>query len=383
MQAVGQLRLSRTAGVLTGAGTDVASTATGTTLEAAYIRFAGFTFGAARDNFANMPSVMYMAAGHWASFANGAQQIAYTFTAGGGLSATVAIQQYRDTAAGAFAVGTQNSVWDPVTGKFVDGLPGNLFGSGPGVIAYRYNAAPQFNARVDWQQGWGSIGLAGAVARPTFNNITDTYDKDETVWAIGGTLTFQLPMLARGSRIDFVAAYADGMTEYTTNWNSFKSSDASRNVNGYVLLPTSVVLTPTGTETVKSWSVGALFQHFWTPQWRSAFAASYGQIQGTTSSKSCLWNGSSCFGDANVSYLAAQLAWLPTRDFEIGVELAYARVSQDVRGYVGGIAPGSTNAGPTFPASVTTQTAPAYAATQVRSQTDDNWTGRLRVERNF
>ena len=37
-------------GVLTGAGTDVASTATGTTLETAYIRFAGFTFGAARDS---------------------------------------------------------------------------------------------------------------------------------------------------------------------------------------------------------------------------------------------------------------------------------------------------------------------------------------------
>ena len=39
-------------------------------------------------------------------------------------------------------------------------------------------------------------------------------------------------------------------------------------------------------------------------------------------------------------YYAAQLAWLPTRDFEIGVELAYARVSQDVRGYTGGFSAG-------------------------------------------
>ena len=90
-----------------------------------------------------------------------------------------------------------------------------------------------------------------------------------------------------------------------------------------------------------------------------------------TSSKACLWNGTSCFGDASVSYFAAQLAWLPTRDFEIGVELAYARVSQDVRGYVGNF----SDAG--------TVTDPIYATTGVRNRSDDNWTGRLRVERNF
>ncbi|MBX9758823.1 MAG: autotransporter outer membrane beta-barrel domain-containing protein, partial [Beijerinckiaceae bacterium] len=144
-----------------------------------------------------------------------------------------------------------------------------------------------------------------------------------------------------------------------------------RNVNGFVLQPTSVVLTPTGAETVKSWSVGALFQHFWTPQWRTSLAASYGQIQGTTSSKACVWNGTSCFGDANVQYYAAQLAWLPARDFEIGVELAYARVSQDVRGFDGGIAPGLAGY------------SAAFATTSVSKQTDDSFTGRLRIERNF
>lgn len=347
VQAVGQLRMARTTGILQGTGAgEAGSTSAGVTLEAAYVRFAGFTFGAARDNFANMPSVMYMAGGHWASFANGAKQLAYTFTAGGGLSATIAIQDYADTAAG---VGILSSTAFNVIDRNFDR-----------TIRYIYDAVPQFNARVDWQQSWGAIGVAAAVARPTFNNLADTYDQSETVWAVGGTLTFQLPMLARGSRIDFTAAYADGMTEYTTNWNSFKSSDARRNVNGFVLLPTSVVFTPTGIETVKSWSVGALFQHFWTPQWRSALAASYGQIDAPTSAKACRWNGVSCFGDADVTYVAAQLAWLPTRDFEIGVELAYARVGQDVRGFTG---VGSTEI--------------------VRSRSDDNLTGRLRVERNF
>ncbi|MBX9757808.1 MAG: porin, partial [Beijerinckiaceae bacterium] len=296
-----------------------------------------------------------------------------------GFSATIAIQDYVDTAAGASQVGNQVYAFggprldDCIVGVQVTncGLnPGNLFTSSPGAPRY-VSGAPQLNGRIDWQQGWGAFGLAAAWARPEFSNLTGTYQDDPNVWAIGSTLTFRLPMLAQGSRIDFTAAYADGMTEYTTNWNSFKSSDSRRNAGGFVLLPTSVVLTPTGAETVKSWSVGALFQHFWTPQWRTSLAASYGQIQGTTSSKACLWNGTSCFGDANVQYYAAQLAWLPARDFEIGVELAYARVSQDVRGFTGNFGYGVAGYNP------------VYASTSVTKQTDDGFTGRLRIERNF
>ncbi|MBX9757722.1 MAG: porin, partial [Beijerinckiaceae bacterium] len=186
VQAVGQLRMARTTGILASDGTSAASSAAGVTLEAAYVRFAGFTFGAARDNFANMPSVMYMAAGHWASFANGAKQLAYTFTAGGGFSATIAIQDYVDTAAGASQVGNQvYAIGGPVTGQClttnlaVDNncgtLPGNLFGATPGSPRY-VSGAPQINGRVDWQQGWGAIGLSAAWARPEFVNITDTYN---------------------------------------------------------------------------------------------------------------------------------------------------------------------------------------------------------------
>ena len=57
VQATAGLRLARTTGVV-----DVSSgpttTAAGPTLEYAYVRFAGFTFGAARDNFAFMPSLV-------------------------------------------------------------------------------------------------------------------------------------------------------------------------------------------------------------------------------------------------------------------------------------------------------------------------------------
>ena len=50
-----------------------------------------------------------------------------------------------------------------------------------------------------------------------------------------------------------------------------------------------------------------------------------------TAAANCAWNGTGCFGDAEVWNVGTNLAWLPTRDFEIGVEVIYARVSQDVR----------------------------------------------------
>ena len=349
VQAVASMRMARTTGVL-----EAAAAATGggggagSTLEAAYIRFAGFTFGAARDNFASMPSLTY-GAGHWASFANGAKQIAYTFSFGGGFAATLALQDYEDTNNAARAVGV---------GFF--GVPGSTFAAPAGTY-YVYNSIPQINGRLEWNQGWGSVTLTGAWANLPFVNNTATFDRDIDVWAIGGTVKFNLPMLASGSALWITGAYASGMTEYTINWASVKTSAYRRDVGGFQNTAPSVILTENGAEAVKSWNIAALLQHFWAPQWRSVLWGSYGQMDATTSSQRCAFNGAGCFGDTTVWNIGTNLAWLPTRDFEIGVEVIYARVEQNVR---------AGNAWQPL-------------TTLVGSKSDDNVTGRLRVERNF
>jgi hypothetical protein len=341
VQAVALLRLNRTNGILTRADITSGSAttdgpSTGTTLENAYIRFAGFTFGAARDNFAMMPSISY-GAGHWGSFANGAKQIAYTATFGGGFSATIALQDHQDTSVEG-ADGTSNTT---------------------GFVRYVHNTIPQVNARLEWAQGWGTITVAGAVANVAVNDRTDTFDVSETVWAVGAAVRVNLPMLARGSALWLHAAYADGMTEYTTNWTSFKSSAYRRDVGGFTMNHPSYVFEDTGgvnrIETVKSWNLAAALVHFWTPQYRSQAWVSYGQLDAPATAKSFAWNGDNSFGDATVFNIGTNFAWLPTANFEIGVEVIYARVSQDVR------SPNGT----------------------VFGRTDDNVTGRLRVERNF
>ncbi|MDB5509593.1 MAG: hypothetical protein JWL93_2062 [Hyphomicrobiales bacterium] len=267
VQTVLSLRLARTTGVLAAEGPGLSSASASPTLEAAYIRFAGFTFGAARDNFSFMPSTFY-GAGHWSSFANGAKQLAYTATFGGGMSLTVAVQDATDTTAGGVSAASA------------------LFAA-PAGVAYAYNNLPQINGRFDIDQSWGSASIVGAVGKAVGVNPLATYDTDKTVWAVGAGLKVNLPMLAAGDVLWLNAAYADGMTEYTTNWTSFKSSDTRRNVGGFVTNHPSWINTTDGLgnaklETLKSWVVAGVFSHFWTPSIRHSFLASYGKIEGTT-----------------------------------------------------------------------------------------------------
>ncbi len=344
VQAVTAIRLARVNGVLDSSGPNSAPTAgTSPTLEASYIRFAGFTFGAARDNFSFMPSSFY-GAGHWSSFANGAKQIAYTAVLGGGFSATLAIQDMQDTTAGQLALNT--------------------------ATQSSYNGFPQLNGRIDFDQSWGTASLMGAVAtaKSVISSPLGT-DASKTAYAIGGGLKINLPMIAAGDVLWLNAAYASGMTEYTVNWTSFKSSDTRRNVGNFVAgQPSWVYSTAAGIELVKSWNMAAVFTHFWAPQWRHSFLASGGKVNGTTTSKATTLAASG-FGDMTVWNLGTQLAWLPTKDFEIGVDVLYARVEQDIRRSVTGTAG-------TFCVAATD-------ASCVTKEKAGNWTGRLRVERTF
>jgi hypothetical protein len=375
VQTVAALRMARTTGVLSETGPNLSAAGAGATLEAAYIRFAGFTFGASRDNFSYMPSVFY-GAGHWSSFANGAKQIAYTAVLGGGFSATLAIQDRADTTAGGVnalgAVVSSNDGITPVAGNGFLLVPAATAadGAGNGAIAYAYKNLPQINGRIDFEQAWGGVSVMGAVGQAAAVNSSAAYDQSKTTWAAGVGARINLPMIAAGDTLWLNAAYAEGMTEYTTNWTSFKSSDTRRNVGGYVTNHPSWIVTSGGIELMKSWQAAAVFQHFWTPQWRQAFLVSGGAIDSTATAKSLMWSQTGAFGDAKVWNVGTQLAWLPTRNFEIGVDVLYARVEQDIRRAAGITQNGAAGMGTTVLTDVTREKA-------------GNWTGRLRVERTF
>lgn len=418
VRTVASLRLARTTGVL-GVASGAENASASPTLESAYIQFAGFTFGAARDNFSFMPSRMY-GAGHWSSFANGAKQLAYTHVFGGGLSATIALQDPIDTTVGGFDYTMT-----------VGSISANQWGTrSPGVVAN----LPQLNANLQWQQGWGEVFVAGAVRRidiastskagsndPNFvnNGLVDRFRANATAWALGAGLKFNLPMIAAGDALWLTAAYADGMTEYTTNWSSFKSSAYRRDVGGlqinhpsYLIYGSDQSYDPNRIETLKSWNVAALFDHYWSPQWRSTLMGSYGQIKsgsaktcaaftsadtltgsGTFKSAAPTFNGdgdglgstsaNGCFGDATVWNVGKQLAWLPTRNMEIGVEVLYARTSFDLPANGSGVGTSTSSSNVTTNRSWLGCLDDARYGQSARTCSWGNFTGRLRVERTF
>jgi hypothetical protein len=324
-----------------------------------------------------MPSTFY-GAGHWASFANGAKQLAYTAVLGGGFSATLAIQDAADTSLGGVTVGSYLNASNAFASQ---SSSSTLLGA-----AYSYNSLPQINGRVDFDQSWGTLSAVGSVGRAVAENATNVYSAGKTTWAAGAGAKINLPMIAAGDVLWLNGAYANGMTEYTTNWTSFKSSDTRRNVGGYALNHPSWINTynAAGTagdiELLKSWQLAALYTHFWAPQWRHSFVGSYGKISGTDASKRLVFGQAGAFGDATVWNLGTQLAFVPTKDFEIGVDVLYARVSQDVRSFTAaGIAAASgSSANNALNAGLN-----ASGGTAVTKDKQSNWTGRLRVERTF
>jgi len=387
VQAVAAIRLSRTTGTLSGQ-TGLSGSGASPTLEAAYIRFAGFTFGASRDNFAYMPSLFY-GTGHWAAFSNGAKQVAYTAVLGGGFSATLAIQDAADTTAGGVnAIGTIASATTTGQGVYTTGsgygylVPLNNLadaGAANGAVGYAYNQIPQINGRIDFEQSWGGVSVMGAVGQAVAVNTAGTYAKNKTTYAVGAGAKINLPMIASGDTLWLNGGYADGMTEYTTNWSYVKNSDTTRNVGGYVVSSPSWIVTQNGIETVKSWNVAGIFQHFWTPEIRHSFLASYGAVNGTTTSKQLAWSQAGAFGDVKVWNVGTQLAWLPTKNFEIGVDVLYARVAHDVRRFDATTTVASSGSTPSSFPYVTT----ASSSSSVTKESTGNWTGRLRVERTF
>lgn len=341
VQTFMSVRTSRQGGAMAdqAQATGVTQTANTTTpiIETAFVRFAGFTAGAARDNFSFMPNAVF-GAGHWASFIIAPKQMAYTHLFGNGLSVTAAIQDGADTALAP-----------------VDGVNAS-------AAYYTLNtpSSVQFNGNVRWDQSWGGVQVMGAVRQANGTDATGlVYDKEKTVWAAGAGVKINLPMLAANDALWLTAAYADGMTEYTTAWSSNKPANWKRDVGGYVMNHPSIVYYSTGIETVKSWNVAAIMQHWWAPQWRSNVFASYGQLAAPDTAKSLVWDGRKGFGDATVMSVGKNFSWIPTKDFEIGVEGIYSNVKQDVRYTL------------------------ASATNVVKSESQNNWTARVRVERRF
>ncbi|MDH7794618.1 MULTISPECIES: porin [unclassified Beijerinckia] len=362
VQTVFALRLAAASGLANSppgysGGVFSAGNANSATIEAAYIRFAGFTVGQAASNFVFLPGYIYHSP-MYGGFPNGIRQLAYTATFGGGFSATIALENR-----GELNLST--------TANTLGANPFSPTAATAGPNAQRLPALVG-NVRVD--QSWGTVMVSGVVMQnnATFGNPALAVvgnagpSLNRTGWGVSGNVRINLPMLAQGDHIMATVAYGVGTLDYITgigaNANFLNTGSW---LGGYLRVDRNLTLycvnaacTVGGSEQTKAFNVTGMFTHYWTPSLRSVFVVAYTQITPGSVTQNTSWaNGG--LSKANLWQAAGQLVWSPVRNFDIGVELSYARLQQSL------------------PLSV-----PVGLGT-LANVNPSNWTGRVRVERSF
>jgi len=362
VQTVFALRLMSSSGLANTppsytAGTFAAGNASSATVEAAYIRFAGFTIGQASSNFTFLPPVQYHSM-FSAIFPGGIRQLAYTATFGSGFSATIALENRAEL----------------ISGNSVNTLGANPFtvtAATAGPVAQRLPILVG-NIRVD--QSWGAAMLSAAVFEntATFGNAALAVVGNagprvsRTGWAVSGGLKINLPMLAQGDSIQAWMAYGVGALDYvTTSGSNSNPLFATNWLGGFLRADRNLTLycvnaacTIGGAEQTKAWSAAAVFTHYWTPSLRSNFIGSYARIIPGQVARNTAWTNGG-LSEASVWGVMGSLIWSPVRNFDLGVELSYAKLNQSL------------------PLSV-----PVGLGT-LAQVSPSNWTGRVRVERTF
>lgn len=342
-------------------------------VDKAFIQFAGLTAGRAAsfyDFYAHDLEIIGTSLGSDVSSTN---LLAYTATFGDGFSATISVEDpiFRKNplfgtatagnSASSFAVFTTATAnLSPVVAVNARGVP----------IAEAFydlrqtSRMPDFVSALRYDSAWGSAQLSAAVHELNAGNAGGVLGfggaafaagsvlaprvQTEYGWAVQGGLKFNLPFIAAGDLLYLQGSYGEGAMLYT-GYNQYiatyaLSSGNTQGANFATYLADAAVNPLTGKmEFSTSWTVVGSYLHYWTPEWRSAFVGSYGEMSFGKTSRSLLgnlnFNGlgnpitspgailySAVMRDTSQVVAGANIIWSPVKDLAMAVEGLYNRV---------------------------------------------------------
>ncbi|MCC6948639.1 MAG: porin [Bradyrhizobiaceae bacterium] len=301
-------------------------------LDAAYIQFAGFTWGYTNSFFSFAP-VGYgivaspMADWAWLSVA------AYTAQLGNGLTASISIEDPKGRRAGLDGVATAAG---PVTAT---------------SNAYGGSWAPEVVGNINVTQAWGRAQIMGALHQVKPNRAMLGPVDTEWGYAVGGGIEIKTPQTGNPSNSFLLqGVYAKGAVDYTgynssptAGFNSFASQKNSG--LGPVFAVNDGFLNAAGTEIelTKAWSVYAGYRHYWTPMLRTSFGAGFLNIDEGSDLAS--------LGEIDVVQANVSTVWSPVAGLDLSLDIVYSDLET------------------TSPAGV--------------KSSNDLWTAWTRVRRNF
>jgi hypothetical protein len=303
----------------------------------AFVQFAGFTAGRMRSFFDLYFQGTYAFSGSRFgndSSPNGIVGAAYTWQFGGGLSASLSLE---DNGQGNAARG-RSTVNLSQTGAL--GLGTNTFD-----IKGQEFFDPVFNLRLD--QAWGFVGASAALHDASggyFSPVALTpttagpivegngHPGDKYGWAATVGFLVNNPFGLPGDTVAGQAVYSKGAAGYATAaWGPTAVFGSGTNV-GLGWMEEGVFTTGSNVELTTVWSFNAAYEHRWNPQWRtSVYGGMFGvEYDGAAKTAVCtnlanivITARTNCDPNFSMSGLGSRTMWNPVPDLDVGLDVVW------------------------------------------------------------
>ena len=322
-------------------------------LDKGFIQFAGITAGRVQSFFD-----FYADNYNYEGIANSDLSnnvFAYTYTAGGGFSATFAVEDHN---------ARNDGIGSVTGGQFAVAS----------AAQYGGETIPDLVGQLRFDQAWGSAQLSAAYHQ--VNTVAGAFagtngqgfqSKDDDGFAVQAGINLKLPMLAAGDDFWLQGAYQNGAYLYQDSVGYANAGFQSRFLGGFQHIDHDAIAIGipggNGAYTLaksEGFSVMAAINHYFTPNFHDVLFASY-EESSYGRAKNIDWTLGG-LGDMSQYRVGNQFLWDPVKNLEFGLEVFYAHIDQ------------------------TLAHNPGQAATALPvgiAKNPDGFQARLRVERDF
>ena len=337
------------------------NTGTAVYVNTGYVTWAGITAGKAQSFYS------FTGGGdNWANFASPDQKgfnepdlLAYTASFGGGFSATIAAQSAGSNggSGGGTDMGAPN-----FANIGVNGLT-------PSSITYGGMKWPDFVGALHVKQGWGEAQVSGVIHN--VNVSANGYNSDNTAvgnicgltgtgycydehnqigWGVDAGVKINLPSFGAGDDALLTGSYTQSAVWYSGLPDMMWGENGQVNGNGQPMYLQDAYFNPITNTWSKptAWSVSALIEHHFTPQFYLDLEGSVGQLKWSNQGGGCYIYGFGCellqaaqgaiSPSATTWLVGADLGWNPVNNLNFDLELMYQSTNQSApSGFLGTI----------------------------------------------
>jgi len=361
-----------------------AVTSAGFNANRAFIQIAGFTFGTATSfyDFYSAPATGYYGPPSSDTGDGGWKVAAYTAQFGGGVSATISLEEPRRNLVVNTSVANSIATIPAPTGDQIKIRYPDVVGALR--VDQTWGAAQIMGALHDASGGYYGTSVTGATSNGA--------PADKMGFAVGAGIRINTPFVSPGDYFQAQVNYTQGAMRYVaftpagaynpSLYNGATSVGYGNFSDSIYSGGTSAGILGTGTavQLTTAWGVNAAYEHFWTPALRTSLYGSYfkvshndtatslycgtaiGSATNTVASGAC----SSGMFDWSLWTVGSRSQWNVTKDFYVGFDVIYQALQTSLSGR--------------------TATVTALAAQPTATRTLENQSavvGRIRVHRDI